>query len=438
MSFYQAIDPPPSSSTRGGVTAGFLSVFYKPLIFHANYKNCIFTLYRYGQGIMILNFILFASAATMLLAMGSFYIASCWIRWQTWQIHRKRIRTIIFIFLLLEASGFIVLRLLPTYFVQFKPFYWIIYTILGIFANLFFYTLILDSSLRIKNKAMKVLTSKNTNSINLERRGVLLTGSLALGSSVAGSIQLNRGPKVYEVDIPIKNLPPEFNEFKIAQITDLHIGPTIGKAYTEHVVNITNTLNPDLIALTGDFVDGKVFQLRDAASALAHLKAKEGVFYTTGNHEYIWNAVEWIEAFKQMGIRPLINEHVLIQRNQAQFILAGITDPTAINFVREQASDVTKALEGAPKGLVKILLAHQPISYKQASPAGFDLQISGHTHAGQFFPFNILVMFAQRYYKGLNRHENMWVYVSRGTGYWGPPTRLGVPSEITLLRLRSA
>ncbi|MES2206166.1 MAG: metallophosphoesterase [Pseudomonadota bacterium] len=387
---------------------------------------------------MNLHLILFAAGATALLGIGAFYIASCWKQWQSWEIHSKRINIIIFVFLILEASGFLLLRLFPTHFGQFKTFYWIIYTILGLFANVFFYTLILDISLRIKNKAMAIFSSNNTHSINIERRGVLLTGGLALGSSVAGAVQLNNGPKVYNVDIPIKNLPSQFEGFKIAQITDLHIGPTIGKEYTEHVVNITNGLNPDLIALTGDFIDGTVSQLRDAVSALAHLKAKEGVFYTTGNHEYIWGAVEWIETFKQMGIRPLINEHVLIERNQAQFILAGITDPTAINFIREQASDVDKALEGTPKNLVKILLAHQPISYKQASPAGFDLQLSGHTHAGQFFPFNIFVMFAQRYYKGLNRHENMWVYVSRGTGYWGPPTRLGVPSEITLLHLKRA
>jgi len=159
------------------------------------------------------------------------------------------------------------------------------------------------------------------------------------------------------------------------------------------------------------------------------------VYFVTGNHEYYWNAPAWSAEMRRLGARVLDNEHVVLQRGAGHLVLAGVPDYSTRHLPEGQRSDPARALRGAPADAVKILLAHQPASYADAQAAGFDLQLSGHTHGGQYFPFSQLIRFFQRYYKGLNRHGGLWVYVNRGTGYWGPPLRAGVPAEITLLTL---
>jgi hypothetical protein len=158
----------------------------------------------------------------------------------------------------------------------------------------------------------------------------------------------------------------------------------------------------------------------------------------TGNHEYYWGAEAWCAAVEALGLRVLLNRHVVLHHDEAPLVLAGVTDPTAARHVPAHASDVDAALVGAPSGVLRLLLAHQPRSIYAAAAAGVDLQLSGHTHGGQFFPMNLLVHLVQPYVAGLALHERTWIYVSRGTGYWGPPNRLGSPSEVTLLRLRRA
>jgi predicted MPP superfamily phosphohydrolase len=271
----------------------------------------------------------------------------------------------------------------------------------------------------------------------LDRYFLLTLGALTLVTTVWGLWQAVAGPIVRTIEIPLANLPESLDGFTIAQVSDLHTGETIGPAYTEDVVRMVNDLKPDLVALTGDFADGFVNELRDHVAPLSQIEAPHGMFFITGNHEYYWDADGWTAEFTKLGARVLQNEHVVIQHNGAEFVLAGVTDYSTRHMSPLRASDPQKALAGAPPGRTKILLAHQPDSYRMAHAAGFDLQISGHTHGGQYFPFNLLIPFFQRYYKGLNRHENMWVYVSRGTGYWGPPLRTGVPSEINLIRLRT-
>jgi predicted MPP superfamily phosphohydrolase len=283
----------------------------------------------------------------------------------------------------------------------------------------------------------RIITQPDS-TVDLHRRGFFAVMTMTLGSVVIGISQAVRGPKLFEVDIPIANLPQELEGFKIAQISDLHVGPTIGRRYTEDVVEMVNGLSPDLIALTGDFVDGTVAHLQNAVAPIAALKAKHGMFFVTGNHEYYWGVREWLEAFRGFGARILLNEHVVINEKGKNMVIAGVTDRSAGSMLPDHHSSPKKAVEGAPEAGIKILLAHQPATYKEASEAGFDLQLSGHTHGGQFFPWNIVVKMAQKYYKGLNKHENMWIYVSRGAGYWGPPHRFAVPSEISLLTLKRA
>lgn len=257
--------------------------------------------------------------------------------------------------------------------------------------------------------------------------------------SVAGTVVLGlwqaSHPVVQRVRIPLRGLPTRFTGFQIAQVSDLHVGPTIRRARVQRVVNLVNGLAPDLVALTGDLVDGSVRDLAAHVAPIAQLRAPHGVYFVTGNHEYYWNAVEWMAEFARLGVRVLANEHRLIERGPDAIVLAGITDYSTLHLRSPHASNPERALAGTPDGLVKIVLAHQPASFAMTHAAGFDLQLSGHTHAGQYFPFTLLVRFFQRYYKGLNRYRNMWIYVSRGTGYWGPPLRACMPAEITLITL---
>jgi uncharacterized protein len=182
-----------------------------------------------------------------------------------------------------------------------------------------------------------------------------------------------------------------------------------------------------------------VAELRDHVAPLARLQSRHGSFFVTGNHEYYAGAVPWIAELRRLGIRVLHNEHVLIRRDTATLVLAGVPDYSAGRFHQDHRSDPEAALEGAPpEAAARILLAHQPRTAPAAEKAGFDLQLSGHTHGGQFWPWIHFVRFQQPFTAGLHRLGRMWVYVSRGTGYWGPPKRFGAPSEITEVRLVAA
>jgi uncharacterized protein len=377
------------------------------------------------------RFLIFISIVTGILSLLAFYTGSRLIRWSAWAAeHRGIVWLLLIFFVLLQLLGPFLYRLYPNRSTQSVILHWVTYSALGVFASLFFYTLAADFVMGI----WKLIASPDQ-SVDLNRRGFLAVMTMTLGSAVIGISQAVRGPQIFEVDIPIRDLPQELDGFRIAQITDLHVGPTIGRKYAAQVVEMVNRLKPDFIALTGDFVDGSVTHLKKALEPIATLSAKHGVFFVTGNHEYYWGVDDWIKVFRDFGARILLNEHVVITEQGKEIVIAGVTDHSAGNMRAGHQSDPKKALEGAPEQAVKILLAHQPASYKSASEAGFDLQLSGHTHGGQFFPWNIVVKFAQRYYKGLNKHENMWIYVSRGAGYWGPPHRFTVPSEISLLKL---
>jgi uncharacterized protein len=254
-----------------------------------------------------------------------------------------------------------------------------------------------------------------------------------------GVVQAQQLPEVVEVDVPIVGLPPEAEGFRIVQITDVHVGPTIHGDFLTAVVERINALQPDLVAVTGDLIDGWVEQLRDDVAALGDIKARHGAFFVTGNHEYYWDGLAWCDEVSRLGLTVLLNEHRVIDHDGAKIMLAGVPDVSAGGMVAAHASNPAKACEGAPEGCcVKVLLAHQPRSIYAAAKAGYDLMIAGHTHGGQYFPMNLLVYLAQPYVAGLERHEDTWIYVSRGTGYWGPPVRVGAPHEITLLRLVAA
>jgi uncharacterized protein len=263
----------------------------------------------------------------------------------------------------------------------------------------------------------------------VERVGLtILLGAVLF--TVIGVIQARR-PRVVRVSVPIADLPADLAGFKIVQLSDLHVGSTIQRSFVDRVVDRANALAPDLVAVTGDVADGFVPELRDHVAPLGRLRAPLGTFFVTGNHEYYWDPRGWMRELERLGIDVLSNEHRLIERGRGRLLLAGVTDLSA-------ASNPHAAVAGAPDSDVRILLAHQPRSAFAAQDAGFDLQLSGHTHGGQYFPFNVLVRLFQPFVAGLHRLEAMWLYVSRGTGYWGPPLRFGAPSEITLIELTAA
>jgi len=265
--------------------------------------------------------------------------------------------------------------------------------------------------------------------------GVLLASG---GIAGVGFVQAVRGPRVKEVLLPIRDLPAALQGLKIAQISDLHVGPTIQGGYVDEVVRQTNALNPDLIAVTGDLADGSPAVLGQHLQPLANLKARLGTYYVTGNHEYYWGVERWLEKVRSLGLVPLLNENRVITVEDTKVLLAGVTDSTGGNFVTGHRPDQEKAIQSREECQLKILLAHRPDQWFEAEKLGFHLQLSGHTHGGQFFPWSVLMPIAYKYYRGLNRPGRMWLFVSSGTGYWGPAHRFAIPSEIALLRLTDA
>jgi predicted MPP superfamily phosphohydrolase len=307
---------------------------------------------------------------------------------------------------------------------------WVGLVTMGFFSSLFIATLLRDVVLL---SAHLILSTPQAESLSVPsaRWAVALTFlSTLIGFVIA------RSPRLVEVDIPIAHLPEALHGFSIAQISDLHVGPTIKRGFVERIVARVNFLEADLIAITGDLVDGSVSDLSPHTAPLAGLAARHGVYFVTGNHEYYSGERAWTAELRRLGLTVLKNQHVILQHDGASLLVAGVTDFSAHHFDPAQRSDPAAALLGAAAGeRPKILLAHQPSSANAAEAAGYDVQISGHTHGGQFWPWNLLVHFFQPFTSGLNRLRNLVIYVSRGTGYWGPPNRFGVPAEITRLRL---
>lgn len=277
-----------------------------------------------------------------------------------------------------------------------------------------------------------------------ERRRFLMsvsgTGAFGIASTlgVRGMAQAREGAQVVEVEVPIEGLPAAFEGYRIAQISDIHVGQTIDDQFIVPIIEQVSALEPDMVAVTGDVVDGSVLSLKRDVAPLAYLRAPDGVFGVTGNHEYYSGAEQWCEEFERLGIKMLLNAHHVIERDGARLLIAGVTDYRASRHLKSHTSSPEKALKGAPKHDAKVLLAHQPRSAFEAAKHGFDLQLSGHTHGGQYFPYNLAVYLAQPVAKGLAKIDGMWVYVNSGTCYWGPPMRTGVPAEVTLVKLTRA
>jgi predicted MPP superfamily phosphohydrolase len=309
---------------------------------------------------------------------------------------------------------------------------WAALLTMGLFSSLLVLTLLRDVLLL----ALSVAGGAGADTL---RRSALAVPALALAVTALGLFNARRLARVVTVEVPIDGLPAALHGYTIVQISDIHVGPTIKGDFLNAIVERVNGLQGDAIAITGDLVDGSVAQLAEHTAPLARLTAPDGVFFVTGNHEYYSGANAWIAELRRLGLTVLMNEHVLRERQGAVLMIAGVADFTAHLFDASHRSDPRQAAAGAPAAIgARILLAHQPRTALEAVDAGFHLQLSGHTHGGQFFPWNLFVPLQQPYVAGLQKLRSLWVYTSRGTGYWGPPKRFGAPSEITRLRLVAA
>jgi uncharacterized protein len=254
-----------------------------------------------------------------------------------------------------------------------------------------------------------------------------------------GTAIVFRGPRVRHVDVSVTDLAADLEGFRIVQISDLHVGPTMRRAYVQRVVDMTKTLAPDLIAFTGDIGDGPVARLASHVAPLGELATGGRAFVVLGNHEYYAGGAAWTACFESMGLRVLHNEHATIVRGAARLVVGGVPDPAARLVDRDAGPRPELAVAADAGKACRVLLAHNPSIASRAQAAGFDLQLSGHTHAGQFFPWTLVIHLVHGpHAAGLSRRGRMWVYTSPGTGTWGPPVRVGTTPELTVLRLVSA
>lgn len=253
----------------------------------------------------------------------------------------------------------------------------------------------------------------------------------ALATVGYGTANVLRGPSVKRVTVPLAKLPRAAHGYRIAVVSDIHLGPLLGKAHAQRVVDTINSTNPDLIAVVGDLVDGTVADLGPAAEPLAGLKARHGSYFVTGNHEYFGDAGEWVDHVRELGLHPLENARVEIDG----FDLVGVNDIAGEE--EGEGPDFAKALGGRDTARASVLMAHQPVVIHDAVKHGIDLQLSGHTHGGQMWPVNYIAQASNPTLAGLEQYGDTALYVTRGAGAWGPPVRVGAPSDITVVQLAS-
>ncbi|MGY1666843.1 metallophosphoesterase [Geodermatophilus sp. SYSU D00696] len=270
-------------------------------------------------------------------------------------------------------------------------------------------------------------------------RGLAVTaGAVALGTAGTGAYLANSAPVVRRVPVTLPRLDPALDGLRIVTFSDGHLSATYGGRRFERVVETVNAQRPDVVAIVGDLVDGEVDELRGEAAPLADLVSEQGVFFVTGNHEYFVDTGAWLRHLPTLGVEVLRNERVPITRGGASFDLAGIDDRTAASSgVPGHGADLEAALDGRDDATPVVLLAHQPVQVEQARAAGVDLQLSGHTHGGQLWPFDYVIRLDQPAVEGLSRHGDTQLYVTAGAGNWGPQMRVGARPEVTVIELRA-
>ncbi len=378
--------------------------------------------------------IVFASIMTTLVGLVHYYLWRRLIRDTKIPKPWRKLLTVLLIFFAICLPGVMILShsMSPSEirWLLFAPFVW-----MGVMLLLFVSTLIAD----VFKLSVWVADKAGPKPVNSDRRlfltrlaagsAVLTTGSLSGAAVLKGKAF----PIVKRVEVKLSLFPEALNGYRIVLLTDLHIGGTLDSVWLQKVVERTNELSPNLIVITGDMVDAPPHMLLHEMQSLSLLNAENGVFFVTGNHEYYAGAEEWIPAIESLGIRVLRNEHSIIRKGDSSFALLGVDDFNASRILPDHGSDLNKACKGIPPNTETILLAHQPRQIFEAAQKNLGLQLSGHTHGGQIWPITHFVPLQQPYNKGLFSHpgSRTQVYVSQGTGYWGPPMRLGTENEIS-------
>jgi uncharacterized protein len=268
----------------------------------------------------------------------------------------------------------------------------------------------------------------------LARGFALVTGVAATSVAGVGMANALGPPDLLRVPVTLRRLDPTLAGFRIAVVSDIHLSSLLGRSHTERIVRMINESSPDLVAIVGDLVDGTVEELGSAAAPLADLAPREGSFFVTGNHEYFVDPEGWIRELDRLGVNTLRNESTTITRGSGSFDLAGVTDVNGRS--RDDGPDFDRALADRTQDSPVVLLAHQPVQVSDAASHGVDLQLSGHTHGGQMYPFHHIVSLAQPSLAGLTKVDDTWLYVTRGAGFWGPPVRVGAPPDISLIELQ--
>jgi uncharacterized protein len=269
----------------------------------------------------------------------------------------------------------------------------------------------------------------------LARGAGVVAGAASVSLVGVGMANALGPPDLLHVPVRLPKLDPAFNGFRIAVVSDIHIGALSGRAHTERIVRMINETSPDMVAVVGDLADGTVDELGRAAEPLRDLASREGTFFVTGNHEYFEEPFVWLRELDRLGLHTLRNENTVIRRGGAAFDLAGVNDISG--RMADDGPDFDKALAGRDSSRPTVLLAHQPVQVSEAAKRDVALQLSGHTHGGQLWPFHYLVNLQQGAVAGLSTVDNTQLYVTRGAGYWGPPIRVGAPPDITVISLEA-
>lgn len=270
----------------------------------------------------------------------------------------------------------------------------------------------------------------------LRRGAAVAAGVAAVGVSGYGMSRAYAPPKVTRLAVPLARLDPRADGLRVAVIADIHVGPLYGAGQVERLVEIVNRLDADLIAVVGDMISSEVGKVRESAAPLRGMRSRYGSFFVTGNHEYYNGYEEWIEAADELGLRALRNQRVEIAHRGGVIDLAGVNDLEGSRY--DDPPDYAAALADRDPSVPVLLMAHQPVQVHEAAAYGVDLQVSGHTHGGQLYPFDVMVRAEQPVVSGLAEVDGTQVYVTNGAGFWGPPIRVGADPEVTLLELRSA
>ncbi len=309
---------------------------------------------------------------------------------------------------------------------------------MGLIAVLLLILDLVNLLTNLKNKFLKKnVTSHSAQDHSKLSRRNFLKNNFTVATVVGGGAITGLGfansfdPKIVPVSIPLKANHQELKGLKIVQLSDIHIGPTLKSEFAKMLVEKVNGLNPDLIVITGDMIDGRVNVIGEDLLPFKDFKSKLGTYFVTGNHEYYWNSKEWCEYAQTLGMKVLSNENAPLSYNNNTFYIAGVTDISSRKYDQKNACDPVKAMVNIPSESFKVLLSHQPKTCFETAKLKYDVQLSGHTHGGQGFPWNFIVYLVQPYIKGLHKVEDMHLYVSSGTGFWGPPNRFMVNSEIT-------